>query len=95
MPIGEFISKANPRTATYLRPSAKTLAHAVITAVGCGHREVVPYFGHFFGVAFLWVIGRRRSDAFVSEYMSRHYMTSEQQARHKEVEWMTLDEVSA
>ena len=86
MPIGEFVSKANPRTVTYLRPSAKTMARAVISAVGCGHREVVPYFGHFLGVAFLWVIGRRRSDMVVSEYMSKYYMTSEQRARYQHVE---------
>ena len=86
MPIGEFVSKANQRPITYMRPSAKTIARAVISAVGCGHREVVPYFAHFLGAAFLWIIGRKRSDMFVSEYMSKYYMTSEQRARHKQEE---------
>lgn len=86
MPIGEFVSKSNQRSITYLRPSAKTIARAVISAVGCGHREVVPYFGHFLGAAFLWIIGKRRSDMFVNEYMSKNYMTSEQRARHKREE---------
>lgn len=63
-----------------MRPSAATIARAVISAVGCGHREVVPYFPHFLGTAFLWVIGKKRSDRFVSEYMRKHYMTNQQRA---------------
>jgi len=86
MPLGEFVSKANPRSVTYLRPSAQTMARAVISAVGCGHRQVVPYFGHFLGVAFLWIIGRRRGDQFVSQYMVKHYMTDERRARDKQEE---------
>lgn len=81
MMVGEFNSSGHVRPVTYWCPSSATMGRAVISAVGCGHRDVVPYFGHFLQTAALWIIGRRMSDRLVSDWMRRNYMTEGQRAK--------------
>lgn len=85
MPVGEFVSPSHVRPISYFCPSSATMARAVISAVGCGHRDVVPYFGHFLQTAALWIVGRRRSDKLVSDWMVKAWMNEGQRSKEGHV----------
>ncbi|KAI8629908.1 hypothetical protein F5Y19DRAFT_464232 [Xylariaceae sp. FL1651] len=69
--------------ATLFRPSARTLARAVLARTGCGRKSVVPYWPHALQQAFLGLVPEWVVDCVLIKAMRREKMEQDEEAKKK------------
>jgi hypothetical protein len=66
---------SSTKDTSFRTPSPQAMARNVIAAIGCGHREVVPYIGDVLDVSSLSFLGEKRADAIIERVMRKKYFS--------------------